>query len=58
MSNNLNDPLEGYNNPISIDLVEVDIEISDTPIHPEPSILGLSPEKEEEFFFTLFFDQE
>lgn len=50
------DPLEAYVDSISTEVVEVEITLQDFPAHTEPSIMGLSPEREEEVFFTLFFD--
>jgi hypothetical protein len=56
MKNDFLDPLEAYVDSISSELVEVEIILPDIITHPEPSIMGLSPEREEEVFFTLFFD--
>ena len=50
------DPLETYVNSLSEEVVEVEVIFQETPIQNETSIMGLSPEKEEEFFFTLFFN--
>lgn len=50
------DPLEAYVDSISTEVVEVEVTLQDFPINSEPSIMGLSPEREEEVFFTLFFN--
>ena len=50
------DPLEVYVDSISAEIVEVEVTLQDIPIYSEPSLMGLSPEKEEEVFFTLFFN--
>jgi hypothetical protein len=50
------DPLEAYVESFSAEVVEVEVTFQDPAIQAEPSIMGLSPEREEEFFFTLFFD--
>lgn len=50
------DPLEAYVGSISAEIVEVEVTLRDLPVQSEPSLMGLSPEKEEEVFFTLFFN--
>lgn len=50
------DPLEAYVDSISAEVVEVEVTLRDFPVQSEPSLMGLSPEKEEEVFFTLFFN--
>ena len=50
------DPLEVYVDSISAEIVEVEVTLRDLPVQSEPSILGLSPEMEEEAIFTLFFN--
>lgn len=50
------DPLEAYVGSISAEIVEVEVTLLDLPVQSEPSLMGLSPEREEEVFFTLFFN--
>jgi len=53
---NFIDPIEAYIDSIVDDVVDVAYRLDSTNAESEPSIMGLSPEKEEEVFFTLFFD--
>lgn len=50
------DPIEAYVDSVMSDVVDVVYQLDSTVIESEQSIMGLSPEREEEVFFTLFFD--
>jgi len=50
------DPIEAYVDSVMSDVVDVVYQLDSTGIESEQSIMGLSPEREEEVFFTLFFD--
>jgi hypothetical protein len=56
MKNDFTDPLEVYVDSIKTEVVEVEVILPDILVQPETSIMGLSPEREEEVFFTLFFN--
>jgi hypothetical protein len=56
MKNDFVDPLEAYVESIRTEIVEVTVDIPAEKIAVEPSLMGLSPEREEEAFFTLFFN--
>jgi hypothetical protein len=56
MKNDFIDPLEVYVDSIRAEILEVDVILPQKVIEAEPSILGLSPEMEEEAIFTLFFN--
>ncbi len=56
MKNDFLDPLEVYVDSIRAEVIEVDVVLPEGVIEVEPSIMGLSPEMEEEVIFTLFFD--
>lgn len=56
MKNDFIDPLEAYVESIRTEIIEVTVDIPTTQLSAEPSLMGLSPEKEEEAIFTLFFN--
>lgn len=56
MKNDFIDPLEVYVESIRTEIVEVTADIPLEKMIAEPSLMGLSPEKEEEAIFTLFFN--
>jgi hypothetical protein len=56
MKNDFVDPLEVYVDSIRTEIIEVIVDIPTTQVSAEPSLMGLSPDKEEEALFTLFFN--
>lgn len=56
MKNDFVDPLEVYVDSIRTEIVEVTVDIPTTQLSAETSLMGLSPDKEEEAIFTLFFN--
>ena len=55
MKNDFIDPLELYVGSTRTEIVEVTVDIPTPQIVAEPSLMGLSPEREEEAIFALFF---
>ena len=56
MKNDFVDPLEAYVESIRTEIIEVTVDIPVEKMIAEHSLMGLSPEKEEEAIFTLFFN--
>ena len=57
MKNDFIDPLEAYVESIRTEIIEVTVDIPTAQLSAEPSLMGLSPDKEEEeALFTLFFN--
>ena len=52
MKNDFIDPLEAYVESIRTEIIEVTVDIPTAQLSAEPSLMGLSPEKEEEAIFT------